>query len=221
LLVLAKKINLPNRPTSQLPLVRTRWQEFSSSAIALSLDPKIMLSSRVSPLSCGRERDLLSIESFVPPIWGRFAFSGAPPLLRGGRFCFAGRGFMRFVLYRAITRNGSGPRKTVGAKSCIMNTCAKTGRRWGFMNGSYRRRMGNSVVANREAKCRGLISLHEDAKQLPWNDILAEKHRGVGGRSTETLILLAANVYLQDELRGVKRVALFAERNSAGDLTWV
>ena len=53
------------------------------------------------------------------------------------------------------------------------------------MNGSYRGRMGNSVVATWEAKCRGLISLHQDAKQLPWNAILAEKHRG--GRSTETL----------------------------------
>jgi hypothetical protein len=42
-------------------------------------------------------------------------------------------------------------------------------------------------VANWEAKHRGLIFLHEDAKQLPWNDILAEKHRGAGGASTETL----------------------------------
>jgi hypothetical protein len=35
-----------------------------------------------------------------------------------------------------------------------------------------------------------LIFLHEDAKQLPWNETLAEKHRGAGGCSTETLILL-------------------------------
>ena len=51
----------------------------------------------------------------------------------------------------------------------------------GGMKGSYRRRMENSVVANREAKSRGLISLHEDAEQLPWNEIVAEKHRGAGG----------------------------------------
>ena len=45
LLILAKKITLPDRPTSQLPLVRTWWQEFSLSAITLSLDPE-MVSSR-------------------------------------------------------------------------------------------------------------------------------------------------------------------------------
>ena len=55
------------------------------------------------------------------------------------------------------------------------------------MKGSYRGRMENSVVANREAKPHGLISLHKNAKQLPWNYILAEKHRGPGGGSTATL----------------------------------
>jgi hypothetical protein len=60
------------------------------------------------------------------------------------------------------------------------------------MKDSHRRRMENSVVANREAKPRGLISLHEDAEQLPWNDTLAEKHRGAGGGSTKTLTFPAS-----------------------------
>ncbi len=45
-------------------------------------------------------------------------------------------------------------------------------------------------MASREAKPHGLISLHVDAKQLPWNDILAEKQRGRGGGSTKSLVLL-------------------------------
>jgi hypothetical protein len=57
------------------------------------------------------------------------------------------------------------------------------------MKGSYQGRMEDSVVANREAKPHGLIFLHEDAKQLPWKDILAEKHRGAGGHRTATLVL--------------------------------
>jgi len=78
-------------------------------------------------------------------------------------------------------------RKTGDAKSCIMNTCTKMVGGRGVITGSYRERMENSVVANREAKPHGLISLHKNAKQLPWNDILAEKHRGAGGASTGTL----------------------------------
>jgi hypothetical protein len=46
----------------------------------------------------------------------------------------------------------------------------------------------------RIGKSIGFIVLHGNTGQLPWNDILAEKHRGEGGGSTETLILLAANV---------------------------
>ena len=82
--------------------------------------------------------------------------------------------------------------KTVSAKSCIMNTCTKRVGGWGVITGSYRERMENSVVANREAKPHGLISLHTNAKQPPWNDILAEKHRGAGGGSTKTLTFPAS-----------------------------
>ena len=74
--------------------------------------------------------------------------------------------------------------------------------------------MENSVVANREAKPHGLISLHTNAKQPPWNDILAEKHRGAGGGSTKTLILLAANVYLLPR-KGYLQDALFAGGKSS------
>jgi hypothetical protein len=46
--------------------------------------------------------------------------------------------------------------------------------------------VGPSVMP-RIGKSRGFIFLHDATRQLPWNDILAEKHRGEGGGSTETL----------------------------------
>jgi hypothetical protein len=67
-------------------------------------------------------------------------------------------------------------RKTAGAKPRRMNTCTKMARGWGHHDGllSWTNR-GLS-----QANCRGFILLHDAARQLPWNDTLAEKHRGEG-----------------------------------------
>jgi hypothetical protein len=40
LLIIAKNLTLLNRPTSQLPLIRMRWQKFSGSPVTLTLHPK-------------------------------------------------------------------------------------------------------------------------------------------------------------------------------------
>jgi len=133
----AKKITLPNRPTSQLPLIRTRWQEFSVPllrsrfvrSVTLRFDPR-MLSSRVSPPSGGRKRDLLSVEMPVPPISGRLPFRDFVEIcVRGGAFEWACPA--RPEPRREPRRAGHTNCKTAGAKPCRMNTCTKMVGGWG------------------------------------------------------------------------------------------
>lgn len=105
-----KKTTLLNGPTSQLPLVRMRWQKFSVSAATLSLNPN-MLSSRASPPSGGRERDLLSCPEPAKGRWWP---------------CFVDRGFLRFVFVADLRHQ-----QERCAKPCRMNTCTKMVGGWG------------------------------------------------------------------------------------------
>jgi hypothetical protein len=220
LISLGKKITLLNRPTSQLPLVRTRWQEFSVSPVTLTLHPKRHALARsenvvITSESARRTRERSAFgRNSVLPIWGRFAFSGAPPLLRGGWPCFVGRGFLRFVFVADYDTS-----KNAGAKPCIMNTCAKMVGGWGTCCDAVFQRVACSRsepvepgVMSRIGKCRGFILLHYASRQPPWNDTLAEKHRGAGVASTETLILLAANV--------TNRMSFAALKESGRKLRW-
>jgi len=132
LLILAKNFTLLNRPTSQLSLVRTRWQKFSVSPVTLSLHPKRHALARsknvvIPSESARRTREGSAFgRNSVLPISGRFAFSGAPPLLRGGFVCFVDRVFLRFVFVADYDTS-----KTLGAKPCRMNTCTKMAGWWG------------------------------------------------------------------------------------------
>jgi hypothetical protein len=138
LLILANKLTLLNRPTSQLPLVRMRWQEFSVSPVTLTLHPKRHALARsqnvvITSESARRTREGSAFgRNSVLPISGRFAFSGAPPLLRGGWFCFVGRDFAEIcVRGGAFKRANMSRAKPLGAKSCRMNTCTKMVGEWG------------------------------------------------------------------------------------------
>ena len=131
-------------------------------SVTLSLDPKT-LSSRASPPG-GRERDLLFGRNSVLPIWERFAFSGAPPLLRGGRPCFVDRGFVRFVFvadYNAA--------RTLGAKPCRMNTCTKMVGGWGHAAMCF---FGGSVQPVRTSQ----TWRYAPYWQVPWIHILARRY---------------------------------------------
>jgi hypothetical protein len=87
LLILAEKLTLLNRPASQLQLVRTRWQEFSVSAVTLSLNPRRHALARsknvvITSESARRTREGSAFRSkFSAAHLGESCLFWCPPLL--------------------------------------------------------------------------------------------------------------------------------------------